>query len=129
MQSLIREPALEWAAGQTMVVTLDPLTLPDGRAVTDFATFTLKVREDPSWPRSGQTLARAGEADPIADGWAVAVTSTGSLNGDDVPEFTFVMPSGAGIKRYAVDAWGTLSGGAEVQLVRATWLTCGARVV
>lgn len=128
--SLIRYPALEIPAGQYTTIRLTPLTLPTGRVVTDFSSFTLKLREDPDWPRSGQTEADRYKADPIADGWPVVVTATGTLDDDDVPVVSFDMVDGAGELRYAYDAWGTLAaGGKPVQLVRATWVTGGARVV
>lgn len=127
MLSLIREPAYEWAAGQQQVVSLTPLTLPSGRTVADFNGYTLTIRADPDWPRAGAAGGQEGAADPIGDGWAVSLTASGSLVGS-VPTFTFTVPSDAGIRRYAVDCWASLTSGGEVQLVRATWLTVGARV-
>jgi hypothetical protein len=128
--ALIREPLSTFrpGAGQTTTVSLSPLTLPTGRLVTDFTSFALVVREDPEWPRTGAAKAAAVSADPLGDGWEIAVTAEGELD-DDVPVFTFVAPDGAGERRYAFDAWGFLSGGEEIQLVESTWLTVGARVV
>jgi hypothetical protein len=126
---LIQYPAVTIAAGQKTTIRLSPLTLPTGRVIGDFASFALAVREDPEWPRSGATEAARHRADPIADGWEVVVTAAGELDEDDVITFTFTMDAGAGADRYSYDAWGTLSAGGEIQLVRATWVTCGARVV
>lgn len=127
MQSLIVEPALKWAAGQATVLSITPLTLPVGRSVTDFSTFTLTIRQDPLWPRTGDALANRPTADPIAQSWPVVLTAAGTLV-SSVPTFEFTVPSGAGIERYSLDVWGTLSAGGEVQLVRATWLTVNGRV-
>lgn len=127
---LIRDPVgippLKWAAGQTMVVSLSPLTLPAGRVLGDFSAWTLTVREDPKWPRSGATEAARDAADPIADGWAVALTATGTVV-DGAATFAFTMVAGAGYRRYSIDAWGALSAGGEIQVVEPLWLTCGAR--
>lgn len=130
LTSLIREvPKLEWAAAQSMVVSLTPLTLPTGRTLDDFDGYTLTIREDPGWPRA-TAVARdaANSADPLGDGWAVAVTAVGEVN-DGVVQFSFVTPEGAGSRRYAVDVWGSLVAGGEVQLVKSTWLTVLPRVV
>lgn len=109
-----------------MTVQITPLTLPAGRQLTDFSSFTLTIRQDPSWPRTGALSATRNTADPIAEGWTAVVTATGSLV-NSIPTFTFTMPSAAGIERYAVDVWGNLAAGGQVQLVQATWLTAAGR--
>lgn len=128
MPPLIREPALEWAAGQSMRVQLSPLTLPAGRVLGDFTSFALAIRADPLWPRVGTAKTDADSADPLGDGWPLVASATGAVV-SGVVTFDVTAPLETGVKRYALDAWGTLSGGGSVQLVRATWLTAGARVV
>ncbi len=127
MPSLIREPALEWAARQTMTVRLSPLALPAGRVLADFDTFALTVRSDPTYPRTGATVTAADTADPLGDGWSVAVEATGNVV-DGIVTFSFNAPATAGRKRYALDVVGTLAGGGDVQLVYSTWLTVLPRV-
>ena len=131
--SLVKEPALSWAIGQNMTVFVTPLTLPVGRALTDFASFTLTIRQDPLWPRTGANQATRNTADPIGENWLAVVTSTGSLTippggTSQVPTFNFAMPNVAGLERYAVDVWGALNAGGLIQLVVATWLTGAGRV-
>ena len=129
MPSLIREsPVLEWAAAQAMVVSLSPLALPSGRTLSDFSAYTLAIRQDPAWPRSGPKATTADSADPLGDGWAPAVSVSGTVS-EGVVSFSFVAPEAAGRRRYAVDVWGTLAAGGEVQLFKATWLTVLPRVV
>ena len=124
---LIQYPALEWAAGQAMAVSLTPIALPAGRTVADFSGFTLTIRADPSWPRSDMAAAQKASADPIAEGWSVAVTSAGAVT-NSVPVFRFTSPSGAGTERYALDVFGTLADGSgEVQLYKCRWLSVLAR--
>ncbi len=127
MSSLIREPARECGAGETITYTVSPLTLPTGRVVGDFSGFTFTIREDPLWPRTGADAAAAPKARPKNDGWAEAVTAAGTLV-NSVPVFEFTTPTGAGERRYAYDVWGQLTAGGETQLVRARWLTLLARV-
>lgn len=127
---LIRDPVgippLRLVSGGAYVVSLSPLTLPAGRVVADFSGWTLTVREDPDWPRSGATEAARDAADPKGDGWAVVLTVTGTVV-DGVVTFALTMVAPAGYRRYSVDAWGALSAGGEIQVVEPLWLTCGAR--
>lgn len=130
--ALVREPALVWTVGQSMSVYVTPLTLPVGRQLSDFASYTLTVRQDPLWSR--QSPALRASADPIGEGWPVAVTAAGALavppgGTSPVPAFNFVMPALAGTERYAVDVFGALNSGGLIQLVPATWLTGGGRVL
>ena len=127
MSSLIREPALEWAGGQDITLRLSPLTLPAGRTLDDFSTFALTIRADPAYPRSGSSAVAARTADPLGDGWPVAVSAVGQVVAG-VVTFSFVTPSLAGRSRFALDVWGELDGGGEIQLVPTTWLTILPRV-
>jgi hypothetical protein len=118
----IREtPALSWAAAQTQTVRVS-LTPRDGLALTDYGTFTLTVRADPEYPRTGAALAAVDRADPLADGWAVSTSAEGAID-DDVIEFEVTVPSEAGRRRYALDVVAEGGDAGRVQVVEATWLT------
>lgn len=120
--SLIAEtPVLSWPAGQDQTVKVTP-TLPSGRALADWSSFVLTVREDPLYPRAGAAAAAAAAADPHADGWAVEVTAAGSAAAG-VVTFTLTVPDAAGFRRYALDVWAVGGTPGDVQLVAATWLT------
>ncbi len=123
LDTLIREYAtpLRWAAGQTQTIKVTP-TLPAARALADWAAFTLTIRADPSFPRSGVTKAAAEEADPIADGWAVSTSATGTVSGETI-YFTVTVPSAAGLRRYAIDVVATGGTAGLVQLFSPAWLT------
>lgn len=110
---------LQWTAGQRETVTLSPVTLPTGRTLADFASFTLTAWEDPKYPRSGADAVAA--AAPVEDGWTVSLTAAGSVSGSTVV-FNLTGPSASGIKRYAVGVIGTLSAGGDIDLLPVTWL-------
>lgn len=110
---------LEWGAGEKRTVTLSPVTLPTGRTLSDFATFTLTVWEDPQYPRTGSYVVAASA--PIEDSWTESVTASGSVSGSTVV-FNLTAPSSSGIKRYAVGIIGTLSAGGNIHLLPVTWL-------
>ena len=120
--SLIQLPALSWSAEQQMLVSLSPLYLPAGRQVTDWSTFTLTIRSDPLYPRTGSDIPAALIADPVADGWPVATTAVGSIvNG--VVTFSVTVPTLAGVQAYAVDVVASGGTAGRVQLVKPRWLT------
>ena len=123
MNSLIQDyaPPLKWAAAQTQTVRVTP-TLPSGRALGDWTTFTLTIRADPEFPRSAAEQAEAGAADPITDGWAVSTSAEGTVSGSTI-SFTVTIPSSAGYRRYAVDVVATGGVAGRVQLVVPYWLT------
>ena len=121
-QSLIRtSPRLSWPALQTHTLRL-AVTVRAGFSLTDYGTFTLTIRADPLWPRTGADRVAADVADPVGDGWAVSTTATGTIDGSDVL-FTVTVPSASGEKRYALDAVATGGVAGRVELVPTTWLT------
>lgn len=124
--SLIAEtPVLTWSAlgDQEVTVTLTPR---DGTGLDDYGTFTLTIREDPEWPRSGPDKAAAASADPLADGWPVAASDTSTAGALDTEvNFTITVPEGAGYRRYAVDCVADGGSVGRVQVVRPIWLTVG----
>ncbi len=112
-------PKLEWPAGQRQVVSV-PVTLSSGNVLTDFATFTLTVREDPGFPRTGASL--NDNLDPHGDGWASAASASGTASGSTLT-FVVTVPSSPGRKRYSLDVWAIGGTAGPVQLVNSTWLT------
>lgn len=119
--SLIAEPPLSYPAAQKTTFRVTP-TLPAGRALSDWTTWTCTIREDPDWPRAGSEKAEALAADPVGDGWAVSASASGSVSGS-VVIFTITLPSGAGERRYAIDFVGTGGTPGRVPIYRCTWLT------
>ena len=121
MSDLIADsPALEWAAGQSIDFELTPLTLKSGAVLADYGTFTLVVREDPRWPRQGADL--DAPVDPSGDGWAVAVTATGTPATDKVT-FSFAAPAGPGRRRYVMDVRSDGGTQGKVSWLDATWVS------
>jgi hypothetical protein len=119
--SLIKEPALSLPAGQKTTFRVAP-TLPSGRTLADWAAFTCTIRKDPQWPRTGTARTEAAAADPVGDGWEVAATASGTVNGG-VVVFTITLPTGAGERRYAIDFVGTGGTPGRVPIYPCTWLT------
>lgn len=114
-------PLLEWAAGEAKAVTVE-VTLPEGRTLADWGAFTLTVRADPLFPRQGADL--AAYPDPGGDAWAVAVQAAGTPDaGAGTVAFQVTTPTAPGVRRYAVDVWGTGGSAGAAQIVPATWLT------
>lgn len=111
-------PAVELRAGQATVLVLDPVTLPEGRTLADWASFVVTLREDPLWPR--RPFQAADDLDPPNDGWASAATGAGEVEGDTL-ELSFTAPALAGERRYALDVWGVGGTAGDVQLRQATW--------
>lgn len=129
MTSTIRAAGDDWTQGAfTLVVS--PITLSSGRTLADWASFTLTVRADPRWPRTGADAAAKAIAnlDPDADGWAVAATITGTVVGStlefDVPADTVA----AGVNRYSYDVYGVGGTAGNSPLVVATWVNVVAKV-
>lgn len=116
----IQECGYEWPAGQSQVVKV-VVDLSEGRLITDWAAFTLTIREDPGWPRSGATL--FVPLDPAIAGGTPNVTATGTVVSATEVTFTFTVPSYPGINRYAFDVWGTGGTAGPVQVFPTTWLT------
>ena len=122
MTPIIREsPVLSWAAGQEMAVQVS-FTPRSGLTVSDYGTLTLTVREDPEWPREGEAVGEARQADPLNDGWESAASGTATATTSPV-SISVTMPSGAGWRRYCVDVVADGGTAGRVQLVSPTWLT------
>lgn len=121
---LIREtPSLVWDASEDHTVRL-ALTPRAALDLSDYGTFTLTIREDPDYPRTGAARATVSAADPINDGWAVAATGTATAAAlDTTVDIDVTVPDGAGDHRYCVDV--TASGGTagRVTVFRTTWLS------
>lgn len=124
-QSIIREsPILELPRDQ--VTKLDiVVALESGHALADWASFLLTIREDIQYPN--RPLADYCIADPIAEGWASTLTAVGSILNSTTLRFTFVAPSGSGVRRYSIDAWGIGGVPGNIPLYQSTWLTVTAR--
>jgi hypothetical protein len=118
---------------QTLVVS--PITLPSGRTLADWATFTLTVRADPDWDttfgrRIGPNKPGADYADPEGEGWTVVLTLAGVVVGATL-EFAISEADSdiaAGLNRYAFDVYAEGGAAGRVELVPATWLTMRVRV-
>jgi hypothetical protein len=114
---LIRTPEQRCAAGELAAFSV-PVT-PTG-SVALFASFALYVWEDPEYEREG---AAAGDPiDPIAGGWPLAATLTGTPATDTVT-FAGTLPSAAGERRYVFSAWGLGGTAGPACLIYPTWLT------
>jgi hypothetical protein len=125
--SLIREsPTISWPADQVTRLTLT-VTLPAGRALTDWASFLLTIREDPEYPRAGTTKATATSADPVGDEWASSLTASGTVATATTITFDFAVPSSPGYRRYRLDIWALDGTADDVPLFPSTWLTVTAR--
>jgi hypothetical protein len=122
--SLLKEPTISLPAGQRTTFRVTP-TLPAGRALADWAAFTCTLRADPLWPRSGPSIDGAKRADPVGDGWPVAATASGTVDGSTVV-FVVTLPTGAGDHRYAIDFVGTGGTAGRVPIYPCTWLTLTA---
>lgn len=120
--SLIQDCGYELSANQRQILTIPCADALAGSGLTlaAFTTFTLTVREDPGWPRSGMTLNLP--LDPANAGGTPLLTVTGTPDGTNV-KFTATWPTNPGRKRYAMDMWGSGGTAGDVQLLRATWLT------
>src|SRR6478735_9261166 len=106
-----------------------PITLPAGRALSDWPTFLLTWREDPRWPRTSFQQ-RDNTLDPY-DTWDVVLSLERSA-ADAIQEagaaLWFPMTPtltalGAGTKRYAFDVRAGPGTSTEFPLVKATFLT------
>lgn len=118
-------PVVELRASQATTLVLDPIELPSGRDLGDWASFVVTVREDPLWPR--RPFQANDDLDPVNDSWSSAATGSGTVVGDTL-ELAFTAPSGAGDKRYALDVWGIGGSAGDCQLRQATWVTVLPRV-
>ena len=124
-------PRFVLTSGDRQKVILDPITLPSGRTLADFATFELTFRADPDWPRTTQELKEAAKsADPVGDGWAVV----GSVVSGTVVSSTleFIVPSSQGLSagedRYAADVRGIGGTAGPAHILQSTWVTVRASV-
>ncbi len=120
MPQIADTPVLSWSATQKSRVVLSPITLPAGRTLADFDAFTLTIREDPKFPRTGAAV--SDNINPLGDGWAVSVTSSGAVVGSTLV-FDFASPSAPGYRRYSMDVRATGGTAGPVSLLRSTWLT------
>ncbi|VTR93196.1 unnamed protein product [Gemmata massiliana] len=126
MPPLIREaPIYRWPALQAQTVRVE-CALRAGLSLSDYGTFTLTVRQDPEWPRSGPARPAVDAANPRSDGWSISTSSVGAIDAsatNPTVVFTVTVPAAPGYRRYALDvvASGGIAG--RVQLVDSTWLT------
>jgi len=122
--TLIQDCGYTLSAGQRQLFKVDCATVLAGSGLTlaDFATFTLTVREDPGYPRSGATLFL--QLDPANAGGTPLIQVTGTPDASPGTLVTFVVtaPANPGRHRYAFDVVGTGGDAGPVQLQRATWL-------
>lgn len=118
--SLIQDCGYEISANQRQILTIPCADALAGSGLTlaAFTTFTLTVREDPGYPRSGMDL--SAPLDPST--WEETATATGTVDGTNV-RFAVTVTASPGRKRYAMDMWSSGGAGGAVHLLPATWLT------
>lgn len=112
-------------AGQKQNFVVHPVTLPDGRTLDDWDTFTMTVRLNPNWPESA--FARSDDLDPEGDNWLVLVQVAGSKTDSTTLTFPFAEVDAAKLLagpegRSAFDVTATGGTAGRVQLVPAMWL-------
>lgn len=136
----IKDIGLKLSTKSKQLFILDPITLVGGHTLAEWDSFILTAREDPEWSedhggRYGLEKHSAKWADPEDDGWTVAMSVLGSVNGDTL-EFAITEADSdieAGINRYALDVWGEGGTAGRVQFLIGTieapvvWLTMHAR--
>lgn len=120
------------SAGQRQLLKVDcsAVLSASGLTLADFSTFTITVREDPGWPRSGSTLTPLGGLDPANAGGVPLIQVTGTPDASPGTNVMFVVtaPVNPGRHRFAFDVWGIGGDAGPVQLCRATWLDVGPSV-
>ncbi len=123
-------PPLTLTVSQTQTLLVTPIILPPGRAISDYQTFTVTIRADPNYPRqTAAAILQANYADPIAEGWSVAYTGSGTgsvVAGQNQAAFPIAstVELQSGPQRYSCVVWGMSSLWGQVQLLTETWLSC-----
>lgn len=129
---LITTPPTTFRAKSKQVLVVSPITLPSGRALTDWDNFLLTWREDPLWPRVGYR--EAASLDPTGNNWTSVLSLTlaaGSAIVGSTLEFPLTASQttlAAGEFRYAFDVRGLGGTAGEVPLIDARWITLLPRV-
>lgn len=121
---LIREtPVLVWDAGEAHTVRV-ALTPRAGLGLDDYGTFTLTVRADPDWPRSGAGRVALETADPIADDWTVGASGSATAAAPAIEvAIDVTVPDGPGFRRYVGDDVAEGGAAGRVTVVPLTWLS------
>lgn len=136
----IQDIGLALSTKSKQMLRIDPVTLPAGRTLSDWASFVFTIREDPEWVeddggRFGRNKVTANWADPEDDGWAVVAEIEGEVNGT-VLEFAITETDSdieGGLKRYAADVWGEGGAAGRVQFLLGSveaavvWLSMHSR--
>lgn len=128
---LIEDHGYQWTQGAfTLIIAGDligsAISLTSGRSLSDWASFTCTVRQDPGWPRYGAALAKSitDNLNPVADGWAVTATLTNGTVSAGTIRFTVSAGTfAAGLYRYSFDVEGVGGAAGNSPIVVATWVT------
>lgn len=121
----IGNQTVEFTSGAKTSLTVSPITFPTGRDTGDFASFVATIREDPDYLR--RTLPVDPLVDPVAEGWDVIGTATGTA--DSATSVTFEFSSAVtsllegSERRYVVDAWGLGGTAGPAAILDTNWIT------